>query len=353
LQGDLQLGTELLREGLEAVYGWRPGGGRERLRARLDLLGRQYRSGSRYTASSDSWEGRGELRATPLAPEAWSGDVLLVGAWYDYRTPSTLEQDRRDLELGGRLRAPPLAATDWSLGLSRTWRSYPDSAAIDRHGWVAEARLDRPAVGGEGLRAFHRSERRVVADETARPSAWTHWTDLRAGLRAGAGELLVEAESEVWRYDTETSVYFDSWRWGGFLGYRLGDILTAAWQFGVVGERFAAGDQPETYDQVGLRAGLESYGGAVSGGVTVEYGYRSYRNEASDASGSSDLADLLSDDGFGYSDFDYWDIWLVGTWHVAEGLSLDALASYRPERHSESQDDAALGFASLRLVWRP
>ena len=34
-------------------------------------------------------------------------------------------------------------------------------------------------------------------------------------------------------------------------------------------------------------------------------------------------------------------------------FSLDVMANYEPERHTEQQDDSALGFASVRLVWKP
>ncbi len=54
-----------------------------------------------------------------------------------------------------------------------------------------------------------------------------------------------------------------------------------------------------------------------------------------------------------YSDFNYWQIWAMGSWFLGNHFSLDVMASYEPESHTEQSDDSALGFASLRLTWRP
>ena len=69
-----------------------------------------------------------------------------------------------------------------------------------------------------------------MADETARPSAWSHWTELNLALPAGQGRVVVEATSEVWNYDQEYVAYYDSWRLDGGLGYRWGDVLGPTWK---------------------------------------------------------------------------------------------------------------------------
>jgi len=353
LRGDLFAGSELYRQRLEARYAWRPDGRLDRLRLDVDYLGRQYLRPTSYSLNSDNREIAGEVRVVPLAGRNWLTDLRAKGWVVDYRTPSTLEQDRREVQVAAFLRAPPTAATIWGVGVRRAHRAYPDTAEIDRDMIVLEADLTRLTAGSEGLVAFHRSERRNIADESVRPSAWSHWSHLQTGLPAGTGALVLEVESEKWNYDYETGAYFDSWRYGGYGGFRIGDMLTSAWQFGIAAERFDAGTQPESFDQLGARVGLESYGGPVSGGIILEYGRRSYWTTAETSStGDSDFdADLA--DVFAYTDFNYWEIWLVGTWRMIEHFSIDVLASYRPEKHSEPTDDAALGFASLRLVWRP
>ena len=54
-----------------------------------------------------------------------------------------------------------------------------------------------------------------------------------------------------------------------------------------------------------------------------------------------------------YSDYNYWKIWLMGSWFIDDHLSIDVIANYEPETHTEDTDDSALGFASVRLVWHP
>ena len=47
------------------------------------------------------------------------------------------------------------------------------------------------------------------------------------------------------------------------------------------------------------------------------------------------------------------ELWFMGTWRIGDLLSCEIMASYRPENHTEQSDDAAIGFASVRLVWPP
>jgi hypothetical protein len=346
-------GTELFRERFETYYAWRPVDRIARIRVAGELLGRQYGGTTDYSLNSDNWEGRTELRVAPLANRSWMIDLRAEGAFQDYRTPSTLEQDRRDLRFSAFVSAPPSAETLWRLGLRRLSRSYPDTAEIDCEIVAAELELTTVAAPGEGLHLYHRSDRRRVNDDTVRPSAWSHWGDLTLSVPAGPGELIVSGEDEIWKYDYETPAYFDSWRLRGEIGYRIGDLLTSAWQIGVTGERLDAGSRAETYDQVGVKLELESYGADVNGGVSVEFGRRDYA-VAGSASSALTTANSLQPDlyEFTYTDFDYWAIWVLGSWRLSASLALEVMANYQPESHTEKSDDAALGFASVRLVWR-
>jgi len=349
LRGEASAGTELTRQRMDAD--WRMVGDEGRTPLRLEgvLAARQYRHGTDYVYSSDNWEGRLGARAQPLA---WSGSLLEVrarGGMQQYRTPSTLEVDWRQAELGAYLRSRRVAERWWSAGLSVLRRAYPDTAQIDRDQVGIELDWDSGPLDEGGLRVHHKTERRVIADETVRPSAWSNWTDVAAAVRSGPGRVVGEFQSEVWRYDYETDVWFDSWRLEGLLGYRWGDILAASWLLGLAAERLDAGDAPDTYQQWGLRAGVDAFGLDLSGSLTLEYGRRFYRDPT-----------IILDDGSGlgepfalYSDFNYWKVWLTGSWRLSDTLSVDALASYEPERHTEPADDSSLGFVNLRLVWRP
>jgi hypothetical protein len=108
-------------------------------------------------------------------------------------------------------------------------------------------------------------------------------------------------------------------------------------------DRLDAGDQPETYTQLGLKGSLESYAYPFSGVIAVEYGHRWY--DGSDAA--------LDEFELSYSDFAYIEVWAMATWSLSEHLGVDLIANYHPENHTEDEDDVALGYGTLRLVWRP
>ncbi len=353
LRGEFSAGTELLREVLDATYRWRPAG-QDRLRADLAWYGRQYRGGSEYGLSSDNHEGRAGLRTFPWTGSSLGLEVRGGVRWLDHATPSSLEQDW--LEARGAVFASSRGDLDgaWRLGLRLASRSYPDTTALDRDTMALEGSWEHAPLDGPDVWLFHRTERREVADPAARPGAWSHWTEGRAAVGAGAGEAVVELTSEVWRYEREDLTYVNSWRLDTGLGYRRGDLLTAQWQGLLAVEHLAAGDAPETYTQVGLRASVESYAEPFSGVVALELGRRWYADPARGGD-DTDLLDLLdgADTLLRSSDFDYLEVWIMARWTLSAALALEVTASYLPERHTEQDDDVALGFGSAHLVWRP
>ncbi len=352
LRAEASTGTELWRQRLEGDYRFLDQDRHTRFRLRGNFWGRQYKRTTEYVLSSDNLEGRLEARVYPVVGRMAALDLRAWGGLIDYKTPSTLEVDYNDAGAGVFLRSQSLGNHMWGGGVRRARRAYPDSSAIDRDTWSAEADYDFHDLEGQSVRFFHKSDRRLIADETVRPSAWTHWTDFAGLVSAGSGHVYLEAQSEIWNYDQENDVYFNSWRPETALGYRGGDILAAVWKVGPVLERLDAGDSPETYTQLGARAGVESYGSAVGGSVTLEYGRRVFsQTDVPVDDGSGDLLGFSISDI--YSDFNYWKIWLIGSWRISRKFSLDFLANYEPENHTENIDDSAIGFASLHLIWRP
>lgn len=349
LRGEASAGTELFRESVDGGWKWQPSG-ETRIRGDLTWIGRQYRSDSEYSLSSNHQEGRGELRAYPWAGRRHSLDLRLLGRYLDYQTPSTLERDYREGGGGTFLSSRGLSSGSWRVGLRGLRRAYPDSAAIDRDVVSLEGDLDRT---GEALEMwlYHRSDRRLAANEVARPSAWSHWTDLRFAVPAGTGYAVATLSSEVWRYDTPNSAYFDSWRHDVEFGYRWGDPLATQWHALLTVDRLDAGDSPETYNQVGVRTSVELYGGPFSGVAALEHGHRWYQEP--DAMTSPSTVSDSPETAVTYSDFSYFEIWLMATWTISRHLSFDVMASYQPEEHTEQNDDIGLGYGSVRLVWRP
>ena len=352
LRAEASTGTELWRERVEGDYRYLDQNRHTRFRLLGNFWGRQYKRATEFVLSSDNFEGRLEARAYPWVGRTAALDVRAWGGFIDYTTPSTLEVDYQDSGVGVFVRSQSLGNHMWGGGVRHARRAYPDSSAIDRDTWSAEVDYDYQDFEGQGVRVFHKSDRRLISDETVRPSAWTHWTDFHGLRSAGSGHVYLEVQTEVWDYSQESEIYFDSWRLETALGYRWGDILKAVWKAGPVLELMEARDSPEAYTQLGARAGVESYGSAVGGSVTLEYGRRVYSQ-----------ADVVVDEGIGdleglttlnlYSDFNYWKIWLLGSWRISTKFSLDFLANYEPENHTENTDDSAIGFASLHLIWRP
>ena len=84
----------------------------------------------------------------------------------------------------------------------------------------------------------------------------------------------------------------------------------------------------------------------------MTYGHRDYEVEAPEDILAT-AGDVTTDFVSYYTDFHYWEIWILASWSVAEHFSAEILANYQPEKHTEKTDDQSVAFASLRLVWRP
>jgi len=352
VRAEASTGTELFRERFAGDYRFLGADKIDRVRLTGSFWGRQYRDTTEYTRRSDNWEGRLEGRVAPLVGRRAKLEIRGWTGLVNYQNPSNLEVDYHDEGGGVFVRSTGLGNTMWGVGTRFGLRTYPDSTAIDRDTWSVEGDLDHQNYSGQGLRLYHKSERRLIQDETVRPSAWTHWSDFTGTVSAGSGHVFLDLQAEMWQYDVETDVYFNSKRIDGATGYRWGDIMSATWKVGLAGERLDAGDSPETYSQFGLRGGVESYGADIGGSLTLGYGRRVYVQ--GDVNIDPDATDPSEFDTVAlYTDFDYWKIWLMGSWQMSSHFDLDLMANYEPESHTENSDDSALGFASLRVRWRP
>jgi len=103
--------------------------------------------------------------------------------------------------------------------------------------------------------------------------------------------------------------------------------------------------------QAGLRVGAEASLLTLGGACTVELGRRDYTfTPPSEPLSSAPLPGLDTLDL--YSDFTYWAVWLSASWSMTGRLALDLSANWQPEQHTEPTDDAAVAFASARVLWR-
>jgi hypothetical protein len=349
---ELSVGTELIRGRLDFDYRWRPDGRSTLLRLEGSGGSRHYRGSTDYFLASDAIEGRASARCYLGPTGRWAGELRLFGRGLRYSKPSTLEINYRQAGGMARLRTGPQANHRFSLGGRWFRQEYPDSSAIDRSVAALEADFENAGGGRDLLRFYHRSERRLIRDQTARPSAWSHWSDWEGRLPAGKLTLGLELHSEVWQYDQESSAYFNSWRLRGAFSVRGGGLLSPGWQVGLVAERLDAGDSPETFTQHGVLVGFEQIRPSWSGSVNLTYGRREYTLADSEESLPAD-AIFPADSLTYYSDFNFWELWLMIVWSVGNSFSWEILANYQPESHTEKMDDTAVAFASVRLVWRP
>ncbi len=361
LRPELSAGSELIRGRLDFSYQYQPRNNRPRLSLEAIGLSRHYRPRSVYSLSSDAVEGWIRARAALSPAGATQFELRADAGGVLFREPSTLEVNYGDLGGGFAWRSGGDATRRFALGARLVQRTYPDSSAIDRTVVALEGEYDAVELGGRGVRVFHRSDRRQVRDETARPSAWTHWSRLEWVLPAGGLDLKGELASEVWDYESVGSVYYDSWRWSGLLAIQGGRLVLPTWWVGLAAERFDARQQPETYTQAGVRIGLETYGSAGHASLTAEYGRRDYSASLTSAEIYLDVTpgvstmtgDPTSLSSLGYSDFYYWELWLLATWALSSHFALDGMANYQPENHTEKSDDASVAFITLRLVFQP
>ena len=105
----------------------------------------------------------------------------------------------------------------------------------------------------------------------------------------------------------------------------------------------------ESFTQYGLRTGLDSWTSHFDCSLTVEYGRRSYSTIDSPEPSLAGELDIY-DDLFQYSDFNYWDIWLMASLALTDRINIDLMADYQPEKHTEEMDDSTVSFVDLRLV---
>ena len=275
----------------------------------------------------------------------WLADLRLGAFRRDYADPSTLEQDQRDLTAGAFLRAPPSSPTRgaWvSAGLART---YPDTTAVDRDIVGLEGELE--TLARAGARAAQLPPQRTAARQRRHCATLVLAALERSpacGSAAGPASGARRPERDR-AYDYETTAYFDSWRVRGVLDYRAASPLSAIWLVGVAAEKLAAATAPRPTTRSACGSD-SSPSRPISAAAPPSNTATATTGRTAEASGA-DFADFAS-----YSDFNYWELWIVGTWHLTGAFSLDLMASYHPEKHTERIDDAALGFASLRLVWR-
>jgi len=343
----VSIGSERTRQQLDLGWKWTPDSGPKLLDATAQVRATQYQGSTDYSLSSDLREGHGRVR-WQISPEgAVAGEARLEGRSLRYTDPSALQVHRDDVLAQATLASGSRMLNRWRVGLRAGHRSHPDTAAIDRTTLGLDAETERYSYGGLSWRATLRSEQRTIRDESARPSNWAHWATLDVSTPLSMSlEAVLELEYDAWIYKETRDAYQDQRRWVGLAGLRAPAALGPGWSLGMAWETLESGDPDESYHQLGVRGGLEHYGAAVSGTVTLEVGRRNYLATDDDPSVTGEYDTTL------FTDFTYTEVWISGSWMLDDHLGIDALASWLPESHSDDDDDQSLGFASVRVSYR-
>lgn len=344
----LSAGSERNRARLDWSYAYRPDRRLSTLSLDGDLRATWYTPSSDYSLTSDSLDGdlRGRWTVSPEGRTA--AELKAWGSVLRYVTPSELEADRRDLNVGAYLKSGRDAERRWRVGLRAGARAYPDTTEIDRDSAGLELEYDHNAFLAPTGRIYHRSERRKAANPAVRPSSWSHWTRAEASIPLGESglRLVADAAHEAWIYDAEWGAYTDQIRWEGDLALAGGGIFGPAWELGPAVEALDSGTAGESYIQTGVRGGLDHVADGLSGSLTLEIGRRDY-DEIATVVGPGDVPESSL-----YTDFTYVEVWLMLGVDMASNLRLDVMGSYLPENHTEETDDQMLGFGTARLVYR-
>jgi len=334
LRNVFRYGNQSIDEYAEGAFsaGTREGG---LVQARADMRLKHFREGSDYEFGNDYLQSNAflslgrELRDGLYVASKSRAELV----YYDERTD--FDYDYRYLDTGLGFELGSFLGRFASLSAAIGHRACPDSTDLSYNRFlaVAEGRLS------EGRASFELSasaDRRDYEGLT-RSSSWNVLT--AAGFtwtQTGGASAMLRFESELYRYDTETSTFFDTHFLRGGLRGRLPVSQTAAlFAEPRVGRLLCQSYEEERYIEGTVALGFDLFsGGAYWLSATYEPGYRNY----------------LLDENDIYSDFRVNRLSLMGSATVAERVMLTLFVSHDPEYHSRRSDDFSMTLVSASVT---
>jgi hypothetical protein len=323
----LSFGTEILQTDLDASWRFKPNYRKTTASVNASLQRNMFRKASEYSSDSQNMELRALYRISLFELRAKIKSL-------NYSNTSQLEQSYQDAQTGLYIHSNLLADKLWKFGTTVGSRAYPDSSEVNRktYGWDVE--FDNGALFGPAVRLSSQGERRNFNSDV-RSSSWVVWNSAEISVPKGDNQFVLEIENDIWLYDIETSVWSNQVRVEGELYLQRINFDKPGWQFGFTTENLSSNEgSQESYFQSGVKIGVEHFGKRLTLNGTLEVGKREY--------GVIDL----------YTDFNYYEIWLMSTLKLSKKFYLDAMLNYVPENHSNEIDDQSLGFGSFQLVYR-
>ncbi len=325
------VGTETYRAELEAGWRFKPDSTKTVSRVHCRWIGTKYREDSSYNLSSDysNFELKGYQKLVK--------DFQLRGNYRkaDYANPSVLEQSYADFDAGLYVQKGDILESMKRVGVIVGGRSYPDSSEVNRTtlGW--ETVYDNGALFGSSVRFYSRGERRWINNPDIKPSSWNSWNSFETALLVDQYKVCFELNNDIWIYDEESSIWSNQFRTGADLFLKNSRFEGPQLRAGIASEFLVTSEQSqESYKQSGVKVGIDYFGEKLTVSGSLEVGRRVY-----------EVIDY-------YSDFNYYEIWMMSTLYLSKNLSLDVMTNYIPENHSNEIDNQSLGFGSFQLVYR-
>jgi hypothetical protein len=304
------------------------------VQARADMRLKHFREGSDYEFGNDYVQSNAFLSLGTEIRESFyvvsKSRAELIS--YDERTEFDYDYRYLDTGLGVELGSFLGRFAAMSAALGR--RVCPDSTDLsyDRFLATAETRLS----GGRASFELSVSADRRSYDGITRSSSWNVLSG--AGFTwtvTGGASASLRLESELYRYDNETSTFFDTHFLRGGLRGRLPVSLTAAiFAEPRLGWLSCPSFEEERYVEGTIALGVDLFsGGTYWLSATYEPGYRNY----------------LLDSNEIYSDFRVNRLSLMGSATVAERVMLTLFVSHDPEYHSRRTDDFSMTLVSASV----
>ncbi len=331
-------GTDMFRESLAFELRRRPLEGSYLFDADARVDGRQFRSDSDFSLSSDNVEASVRLHGRRRLGEDFDLGVRVrgQGTRYERRSLYEYDQNRADVSLTTSFRRGWTLDVSAEVGGGR--RDVPDSSAISYDRGFARGDLAWLVDDKVELRFHGGVEHREFDDSNTRQPYWNTLVEPEIAWSFREGwKLELRTAAEWLNYEQSTSVYFDAVAGSVGLWLRrqkgsleVGVEPRVSW-FG------APSDVEDEYTQPSVVLRFDWFGGSrLWLSFSEEIGHRDYREP------SDDSLDL-------YSDYVFFRTTFISSFRLREGLSIDAFLSDEPESHRLDADDARLTLITLSL----
>lgn len=304
------------------------------VQARADLRLKAFREGSDYEFGNDYLQSNAYLSLGKEFRDEFYIVSKSRAELIDYDERTDFDYDYRYIDTGLGIELGSFFGKFASVSAAFGRRECPDTSALsyDRFLGTADGRL---ANGRFGFDLSVSADRRDY-DGLTRSSSWNVLSGI--GLtwtRSGGDSWSLRLDSELYRYDTETTTFFDNYFLRGGMRARVPASRTASVILEPrIGWLSCPSFEEERYVEGTVVLGVDLFsGGSYWLSASYEPGYRNY----------------LLDENDIYSDFRISRLSLMGSATLAERVMLTVFVSHDPEYHSRRTDDFSMTLLSASV----